>query len=235
MTYTFSKTGSHHLERKEGNQDVVTHEENERYAVITLADGVSSCTNGREGAEVAAREMTRLLFHKAEHFMEFPEETIAELSLAHVKWELRKCAEQLNVDIDELSSTLCSALYDRKTRKLLLINLGDGLIITGSKKGCAIPSMPSDSRNGCYVTTTPEAEKKMKVRKLDAGVYESIYLCSDGAWRNLFDRSHMRQEVQYMINNNRSVQLGDYLNNMEPFDDCTFVSMELRRSERKYS
>ena len=235
MTYTFTKTGSYHLERKEGNQDVVTHEENDRYAVITLADGVSSCTNGREGAEVASREMTRLLFHKAEHFMSFPEDMVAELSLAHIKWELKKCAEQLNVDIKELSSTLCSALYDRNTRKLLLINLGDGLIITGSKNGCAIPAMPSDSRNGCYVTTTPEAEKKMKVRKLDAGVYESIYLCSDGAWHNLFERSRMCKEVQYMIKNNRTEQLGDYLGRKETYDDCTFISMELRKGERKYS
>ena len=96
--------------------------------------------------------------------------------------------------------------------------------------------MPSDSRNGCYVTTTPDAEKKMKVRKLDAGVYESIYLCSDGAWHNLFDRSRMRQEVQFMIRNNRSSQLGDYLSHTEPFDDCTFISMDLKKnSERKYS
>jgi serine/threonine protein phosphatase PrpC len=168
--------------------------------------------------------------------MDFPEETVAELSLAHIRWELQQKADAMHIDVKELSSTLCSALYDRKTRKLLLVNLGDGMIITGSKSGCAVPAMPSDSRNGCYVTTTPEAEKKMRVYKMDAGTAETIYLCSDGAWHNLFERSRMRQEVQTMIKMKRNKQLGDYLQKQDPFDDCTFITMELKKkSERNYA
>ena len=234
MPYTFSKTGTHHLEHREENQDAVSFKEDGRYAVITLADGVSSCPNSREGAEIAAREMTRLLFLKAPHFLSFPEETIAELSLAHIRWELKKKAEELNIEIDELSSTLCSALYDKKTKRLLLVNLGDGLIITVGKNGCSLPVMPYDSRNGCVATTTPKAEKHMTVRKMAGDQLKSVYICSDGAWRSLFSRNTMKQEVREILQSNHKDRLGNYLDQNEHFDDCTFVSMDLKRKyERK--
>ena len=234
MPYTFTKTGTGHLERNEENQDVVHFEENGRYSVITLADGVSSCTNGKEGAEIASRELKRLLFEKASHFMSFDEGTVAELSLAHILWELERYARENQISVEELSSTLAGALYDKKTKQLLLVNLGDGMIITGNREGCFLAARPSDSRYGTTVTTTYGARNEMKVRKLDGTKFESVYLCSAGAWRCMFDRIQMTEPVQKMIRNNNYRKLGTYLTSRNPFDDCTFVGMKLKQKyERK--
>ena len=87
------------------------------------------------------------------------------------------------------------------------------------------------SFSGCKLD---DSVNKLEIR----GVAQenTIYLCSDGAWHNLFERSRMRQEVQTMIKMKRNKQLGDYLQKQDPFDDCTFITMELKKkSERNYA
>ena len=50
---SFTKTGKYHLSNEINNQDAYATGSNERFDAIVLADGVSSCKKGGQGAEIA--------------------------------------------------------------------------------------------------------------------------------------------------------------------------------------
>lgn len=50
MIQKLSEAGTHHGSADKENQDVVCYGNNKKYAVISLADGVSSCKMARDGA-----------------------------------------------------------------------------------------------------------------------------------------------------------------------------------------
>lgn len=55
------KAGKRHTEAGLDNQDVVMSAENDRYTVIALADGVSTCKESKKGAYTACGAIINLM------------------------------------------------------------------------------------------------------------------------------------------------------------------------------
>lgn len=235
MIKELSEAGRYHIDADGENQDAICHGHNKNFFVISLADGVSACKEAKNGAEIASTAITNLLLKKGEHFLEFDDGQIAEFVLSHILFELKQHAEKGSKDIEEYSSTVASVLVDKKKNRMLCFNLGDSIIMATDKGKCRVLAMPADSSSGCCVTTTRSATSMVSVKLLDASSIESIVICSDGAWRQMFDKNKLKPEVFKLLANNEYDGLRDFLATQECFDDYSFISLELRRKNRRKS
>lgn len=233
MIKELSGMGTHHIEGNGENQDALCHAQNKDFCVISLADGVSTCKEAKSGAEIASRAITNLLLKKGGHFLEFRSEQIADFALSHILFELEKCAENDSENIEEYSSTVASVLVDKKKKRILCFNLGDSIIMATGKGKCRVLAMPADSSSGCCVTTTKSAASMASVKLFDASSIESIVICSDGAWRQMFDKNKLKPEVFNLIANNEYDGLRDFLVEQNCFDDYSFISLDMRQRNRR--
>lgn len=235
MIKELSEMGVHHIDGNGENQDALCQAQNKDFCVISLADGVSTCKEAKSGAEIASRAITNLLLKKGEYFLEFKNEQIAELALSHILFELKQRAENDSKNLEEYSSTVASVLVDKKKKKLLCFNLGDSIIMATVKGKCCVLAMPADSSAGCCVTTTKSATTMASVKLIDASAVESIIICSDGAWRQMFNKNKLKPEVSNMLVNNEFDGLRDFLVEQNCFDDYSFISLDIRQINRRKS
>ncbi len=222
---TFTRTGLYHKQLNKENEDRFCSAQDERYLVIALADGVSTCEMSGTGAEIAAKEITKLFFQKAEFFFGFTSEQIAGFALAHVLYELQKRADQDKKPLKDYSSTLASVLYDKETKKLLYFSLGDGVIFASERGKCSILTPPADSSRGCPVTTTKGAQKHVTARIVDAKELDSVMICSDGAWTQMVGRSRILPWIAEAIGGSDYGKITTFLSELETEDDCSCITL----------
>lgn len=236
MVSLLSDIGMYHRETDGENQDVVSQKEGKRYSVISLADGVSTCSRAKTGAAIASASIANLLFKNASFFLEFNEKQIAEYALSHILSELTQQAENDLTNLCEYSSTVASVLYDRVTRKLLFFNLGDSIIIAVENGLCKIVSMPSNSMDGCCVTTTDGAIESIHTGVIEATSLDAIIICSDGAWHHMFEKNKLKPAVAAMLCGKAFNELADYLSAQRCYDDYSFISLDtIQKVDRRKS
>lgn len=227
MIYQCSNTGQYHKQNDSCNQDYICTEVNGKISVISLADGVSSCRKARAGAETAGRAITHLLSRRGDVMMEYDSREIARIANSHVVYELEKAAEADNNPVTDYSSTVSSVMYDRSSGKMLIYNLGDCIILTVSDGTCRIAAMPCDSRCGCCVTTTVNAESEAVAEVINTERIDSVVICSDGAWREMFRGCRLKDEVEAMLVRGRYDELSRFLTKCGCHDDNSFVAMKV--------
>lgn len=235
MIKELSIRGKYHIDNNGENQDAICYGENVHFSVISLADGVSTCERAKCGAEIASNAMTSLLLKKGDYFFEFEEEQIADFILSHIVYKLEKKAMEEMKDISEYSSTIASVLVDKKNGRLLCFSVGDSMILAVGNGKCRMIATPSDSMQGCCVTTTKNAKAMTSVHIFSTEKLESVVICSDGAWRNMFSKSRLKPEVENMLVNNEYEGLKDFLVLQKSFDDCSFVSLDVSPENRRIS
>ncbi len=233
MILKYSQSGVRHIKNKEENQDALYSASNQRYTVISLADGVSNCKKAKTGAEIACRAITNLFFKKASYFLHSSEEETARISGAHVLFELKQQATIDSSDVTEYSSTLTSILLDRKKQKLLYSSLGDSLIIAIISGQCHILAMPSESTNGCIVTTTNNNLREIQIGKIDSDRIDAVIILSDGAWKKLYDKNMMKTEVRSLLGKSDFRRLMSFLSEQNCLDDYSFIAIDLCSKKRR--
>ena len=224
----FSVAGKHHDYKGENNQDALLYKQNRYYSAMVLADGVSTCAHSKAGATIACEAVADFLLKHGERLFCMNEQSIAESLISQVLYHLSKVAEEQIHDIEEYSSTLACILYDKKKNRMLYLSIGDSLITAAKDDKCYIVTMPSDSRNGCCVTTTLNTAKMAKVGVVDVNKVSSVMICSDGAWHLMYRRNRMLQTIKDTIIKHEYEKLKEMLLEKERFDDCSFISMNLR-------
>ena len=230
-----SKIGAHHLKTNGENQDVVCDAQNQNVCIISLADGVSSCKEAKKGAEIACSCVTDLLLTHGDHFFNVSGEQIPSLILSHILYKLDQCAAASSCPIEEFSSTISTVMLDKKRNQILCYHLGDGLILGVQSGKCRVLGMPCDSSSGCCVTTTKCAEKMVTVRILGADLFDSILICSDGAWRQMYYRNRMKPDVHDLVAHSEFDKLGEFLAQQNCFDDYSFISLDLQHTSGRKS
>ncbi|MCD8068883.1 MAG: protein phosphatase 2C domain-containing protein [Lachnospiraceae bacterium] len=235
MITVLNRMGTFHSDNNGENQDSVSYGENERFQVISLADGVSSCDEAKCGAEIASSAITKHFLEKGDFFLSFQEKQVAEYGLSHILYQLGRQAEADSKNVTEYSSTIASVLVDQKAGKMLCFNLGDGMVLAAGDGKCRVIALPSDSSQGCCVTTTREAEAEVFVKVLDLGPTESIVICSDGAWKQMYRKNRLKPEPAYFVGHSEYARLKDFLEKQDCFDACSFVALDLRKKGRRKS
>lgn len=229
MIHYFTRPGEYHNFDPMQNQDALCIAQDERYIVLTLADGVSSCRQAKAGATIACQALNDLLLHHASLLFSMEEGQITDLVLMQIHHCLKQQADKDRQDVTEYSSTLAGVLVDAQSHQVLLIQLGDSIILGTAGDKTQVLAAPADSRYGCPVTTTQNVEKTMTVNTLDWGELDSILLCSDGAWRYLFQQNIVKPEVNNWLLHRRYDCLEEYLSQQHCFDDNSFMAVDLTK------
>lgn len=233
MIKQLSQMGMHHAQTNGENQDALCYGKSKDLCVISLADGVSTCKEAKRGALIASQALTNLFLKKGDHFLEFEKEQIADFAVSHILCELKQEILKSPNPVENFSSTVASVLVDRKHKRMLCFNLGDGMILGAVDGTCKILSMPGDSSSGCCVTTTRRAETMASVKLCDVDAMDSVVICSDGAWKEMFQRNRLKPEVASMISGSEYDALKNYLIDQNCFDDYSFISLDMRKLKRR--
>jgi serine/threonine protein phosphatase PrpC len=230
---SYSREGTRHRQAGIKNQDAVTFRRSGKESVIVLADGVSSCSCAQEGAKRAGDTAADLLLSRGKDLLACSGEETGAFIVSQVVYELTRLAQEEKRAPEDYASTLAAVYYDSKTEKLLYCSLGDSLILAAGKGQCTILAQPSDSRDGCCVTMTRNAEKGMQTGMSDARLLDTVCLFSDGAWKVLFEGGSLKTAVRTMLVNGWYEDLQEYLQAQNCEDDHSFIAIDLKRKARR--
>lgn len=233
MIETYSNAGRRHRQMKQQGQDALAFREKGGAAVIALADGVSSCLFGGEGAGCCAEAAASLLLQKGRSLLCCGGKETAEFITSHIVYEQQRMAKQQGRPAEEYASTLAAVYYDRRAGKFLYCSLGDSLILAVRRGQCEILALPPDSARGCCVTMTEHAERGMQTGILDARGAEAVYIFSDGAWEVLFEGGSLKADARTMLINRWYTDLKEYLQAQKCEDDSSFISIDLKSTARR--
>lgn len=228
MSY-FSTVGKHH----EQNQDFFLFDKNRAYCAMVLADGVSACSKAGKGAETVCRAVTEYLLQHGKRFFAMDSQEAINCLLDYILFQLKQTAEQESALLEEYSSTVACILVDRYQNQMLYFSIGDSLILASKEDRCSVIAMPSDSRDGCCVTTTFNASAMAKAGKIDTEKIHSVIICSDGAWHHMYHRNRLHPLVKETLIHQNYEQLKNFLMEKDRFDDCSFISVNLKEYQRR--
>ena len=183
---SYSTVGSDHRAKGLDNQDFILTAERGDRAILALADGVSSCAAGGEGARLVCETLSERLLSETADLFSVNTDTLTREMLGCALEALRTAAAASGRAVEDYSSTLCLALYNKLDGRALLFQLGDSLIFI-ERDGKLVARIGEVSENAETIcTTTQDAHRAVTVRVLASPDYDSITMLSDGAWRPLY-------------------------------------------------
>ena len=233
MVRVFSLKGKWHEQNGESNQDIVSSGSNERFSVITLADGVSTCKKGRKGAQIACKTTKEMMLRNGEYISGCSGAELANDIVLNVTYEIQKQAELDKIEPEEYSSTLSSVMYDNLLNTLTIFSVGDGIIFGVGRNGFRVLAMPSDSREGTCVTTTRGASRQAVARTISRDGIDSVWICSDGAWRMMFKSGIMKREFADLIASKDYRGLKELFIEHHGNDDMSFIMLDVAGRKRR--
>lgn len=172
-------------------QDYVCHESYRGIGAIVLADGAGSASHAEAGAKIVATCVARFLTRNLRELVA-SEEANARLMILNVaRQALVEQADQLQIDLRELASTLLFAVSDNKV--MLTGQLGDGRIGIRAKY---LPvwrvidtAYKGEFSNTTVFITSPNAEQYLKLALIPVKDVSGCVLMSDGAESCLYQRA----------------------------------------------
>ena len=66
------------------------------------------------------------------------------------------------------------------------------------------------------------------VKLLDTDGIESVVICSDGAWRQMYNKNKLKPEVFDLLVKNEYDGVKEFLIGQNCFDDYSFISLDMR-------
>ena len=219
----FSKTGTYHKAINRENQDYVYSIEGEDFLAIMLADGATACEKGLEGAKVSCEAMAGVIEQEGSIFFHYPKEKIAYLLMEQILYCL-ECNKSKACDIREYGSTFALVFMEKKTGRTVLVNLGDGAIVSITENGFSYLLKPKRYRGNPCLTTTRGAEKAIDIAVCNLALGDSILMCSDG-----FLDQMEKEDIASLLNSYDVEGLSRKLSLLENEDDCSYISFTRER------
>jgi len=220
---SFSKTGSWHRAGNRENQDYVYSVEGKGFIAVMLADGASACEKGMEGAKLACEAAAGIIEHEGSVFFGYSREKIAYLLTEEILYRLERNKAE-DCDIREYGSTFALVYMEKKTGRTVLVNLGDGAVMSVTGDGFSYLLRPKRYRGNPCLTTTRGAGKAVEISVCNLALGDSVFVCSDG-----FLDQMSKEDVASLLESYDIEGLNRRLSSMENEDDCSFISFTRRR------
>lgn len=230
MFIEWSDIGTYHTEHGQENQDAITSYEKDGSSVVALCDGVTSCSHAKQGADIACASISNLFMKKGEKLVLFDIKEINSKTVSHILYDLKKNAEKTEASVRDFSSTVSCVLYNKDINKLLCTNIGDSLVGAVGKNGFEVIMKPQHNPAGCYVTTTEDVEYAAETVILEADQYSSIFICSDGLWKQFFIKGQMKEDIKSFLCREEYEQLIEKVKDCKSRDDRSIVVMKITGS-----
>lgn len=225
MKTSYQKTGKFHLERGLDNQDIVYEAESKTAKIIVIADGVSSCTNGGKGAEIACNAVSNIMLNETAYMFSSSSGKVADLLSAYVYKQLNIAAKKDNQPIISYSSTLSFVCYNKISREIMTFILGDSLIymiLDGNMILACKPKLFDDSKT--YTTTTKNVAEVIEINLFASQNSARYLLATDGAWKTFYSGGVLSDKIEQAV---REEKIIDYLEEQQCTDDCSIVMMDV--------
>jgi len=220
----FSKTGTYHRNINRENQDYVYSIEEKDFLAIMLADGATACEMGLEGAKLSCHAMAQVIEREGTIFFNYPKDKIAYLLIEQILYCI-ECNKRDTCDLRDYGSTFALIFMEKKTGRTVLINLGDGAILSiDDEKKYSYLMRPKRYRGNPCLTTTKGAQKAIEIDVINVPLGNSLFLCSDGFLDML-----KNNDVVNLLNNYDIDGLNRILLSEENSDDCSYISFTRRR------
>ncbi len=226
--YMYTKKGQYHECEKEVCGDVVRGLDNGEFTVLALADGVSGCKYGADGAGIASSCAVDYLCRQYMNLHILPKEWPVYL-MNLIKKTLMEAANNDKSRFIEYSSTLIVILIDYRKQVMYYCNIGDSILLTIDKSKCQIVCMPQGMNSECPVITTEGIECGIVSGVLNISDVNSIMLCSDGMWRMMYNQTIMKPEIKELLFKENYRDFKQFINASNNIDDCSFALAEIRR------
>jgi len=234
MFYKVSETGLFHKNNCNVNQDALFCATKNNASVITLADGVSTCAKAKEGAQIASKGISKLFIENPELFLKCTNQKRAELVIPQLQFMLEQKSKYTSYPVEEFSSTIASVLYDADKKKLMYFSLGDSLLLIVKNREISVLCAPSESKDGCCVTTSFSARQMVQTDVLDCDDFDYVIIFSDGAWQELLDGTKLRSEISELLKCGQFSRLERYLHKQNCSDDYSFIVLDNVHELDKY-
>lgn len=220
---TFSKTGEYHKKHNLENQDYSYTYETSEGAFFAMADGVSSCENSREGAEIACAISAKVILDDIDYYFDSKPEKTIDLILANIRHRIRKIAKGAHQKDISYASTLCFVCVHKKRNQVMTFVLGDSRVYFFSS-GTAYQKNPvrTYEDNVTCTTLTEFVREEVGFSIDDYSEDDGFMLCTDGCWKNLFYIDENNNTVMKKVDSN---EIMEYLNNTVITDDCSFLAV----------
>lgn len=225
MKTTYQKTGKYHLEKGLYNQDIVYDAESKTAKIIVIADGVSSCTNGGKGAEIACKAVSDIMLKETEYMFSSSNEKVAGLLSAYVYKKLITVANEDNQPVGSYSSTLSFVCYNKISGQIMTFILGDSLIyliLDGIMTLACKPKLFDDSK--IYTTTTQNVAEVIEINVFESKNSARYLLATDGAWKTFYSGGALSDKIEQAV---REEKIIDYLEEQQCTDDCSIIMMDV--------
>ena len=188
-----------------------------------LADGATACEKGLEGARLSCESMSKVIKQEGSEFFNYPKEKLAYLLTEHILYYL-ECNKTEGCDIREYGSTFAMVFMEKKTGRTVLVNLGDGAIISVTESGFSYLLKPKRYRGNPCLTTTKGAREAIDIAVCNLALGDSILMCSDG-----FLDQMAKEDIASLLNSYDIEGLKRKLSLIENEDDCSYISFTRER------
>lgn len=227
--YLYTKRGLYHKKEGEVSGDIVRGTDNGEFAVLTLADGVSTCRYGADGASIVSSCAMDYVYNQYSVLRSLPKEwPVYMLNL--LRKRLNEAANNDRKLYEEYSSTLMVIVIDRSNGIMHYCNIGDGILLAINDNKCPIICMPQGDKNGCPVITTEGIEKKIISGSMDLVDVNNIMMCSDGLWKMMYNRNTLKPEMKNILLSGNYGEIEEYVKTLDNIDDCSFAFADVRRA-----
>lgn len=226
--YLYTKRGEYHKQRGECSGDVVRGVDNGEFAVLTLADGVSTCRYGADGASLVSACAMDYVYNQFFLNGSLPKGwPVYMLNL--LKKRLYEVVNNDKSSYKEYSTTLMVIVIDRSNGIMYYCNIGDSILIAINDDKCPIICMPQGDKNGCPVITTDGLENNIMSGDMNLADVNNIMMCSDGMWRMMYNRNTLKPEIKNFLLSGNYSRIVEYANFSDNIDDCSFAFADVRR------
>ena len=225
MKTTYQKTGEYHSSNKTENQDAIFEAESTSAKVIVIADGVTTCKNGKTGAEIACQAIGKVLLDETAYIFSSQKRKIAKLLSAYVYRKLREKSLADNEAVESYSSTLSFVCYNKISGETMTFVLGDSLVYSINEGLITLDCNPTIFSNSkTYCTTTEGVADVIDINIIPTTNTQRFILATDGAWKTFYKNGELSKSFVQAAKSNKII---NYLEKQQCQDDCSIVMMDI--------
>lgn len=162
-------------------------------------------------------------------FFDYSPEKTAFILLAEIKKQLSELSKKSNKPIESFASTLCFACLEKKTNRLMTFQLGDSNLYLISENGCRF-SLDEKAVPQAF-TVYEDADEKAAVSVCAADGLNAVLLCSDGAWREFYEKGDFNKELYEALKRSDFFRLKSFLEERSCADDCSYILMNFNKNK----
>lgn len=238
MADYFQRIGSRHAQNYEENQDVVLCWTCFPISIYGIADGQSNKLFSKLGGKLSLQAATEYITkHGIEKLSQAPyKDEIRFHIMTGIRSLLHEKAQENQVSIHELASTLVLLAVDLRSGQYMIIHLGDGVMIgvdkgIGANKDEDAIQILSPPENGMtlrstWLTTSESALNHLRLCFGNVGDYQRIILASDGADSVCRGSNVSHRARKLLISGSRS-DVGDFVRGTSYIDDCSVCIIDI--------